>query len=112
MTDILKQFRLLWGLAPKGTLKYNKGKDLEAFISKALLSQREFIKEKIEGMRKKTFDYVAKPTISADFTAFGGRKIVAGKSYKATSSLSEEEIIYNQVLDDLLLSLSEEKGGI
>ena len=32
---ILKDFRLFWGLAPKGSLKYKKGKDLEKFIAEA-----------------------------------------------------------------------------
>ena len=30
--EIIKKFRLLWGVAPKGTLKYKKGKDIEAFL--------------------------------------------------------------------------------
>ena len=74
----------------------------KAFIRQLLEQKEREIVEKIEKTRKRTFTYMATPTIGADFTNVGGKKITAGKSYKATSSLSEEEIIYNQALDDII----------
>ena len=32
----VKEFWLLWGIAPKGSLKYKKGKEIEGFLVKSL----------------------------------------------------------------------------
>lgn len=29
----IQEFRLLWGIAPKGSLKYNKGLEIEQFLA-------------------------------------------------------------------------------
>jgi len=81
----------------------------EEKVNKIDLLYRKEIEKEIEGMMKKTFNYVAKPTISADLTAFGGKKITAGKSYRVKSSLSEEEITYNQALQDVIDLISHKK---
>ena len=33
---LIKDFRLLWGIAPEGSLKYEKGKHIEQFLLSAL----------------------------------------------------------------------------
>jgi hypothetical protein len=39
--ETIQKFRLLWGLAPTGTLKYQKGKEIEDFLREALIQERK-----------------------------------------------------------------------
>lgn len=41
--EVKKRFRLLWGLAPSDSLKYNKGKDIESFIIATLKEFGEYV---------------------------------------------------------------------
>lgn len=97
LSQLLPQPVYMWNDEARGNPKFVK-----SFIRQLLEQKEREIVEKIEKTRKRTFTYMATPTIGADFTNVGGKKITAGKSYKATSSLSEEEIIYNQALDDII----------
>lgn len=41
--NTIQQFRLLWGEAPQGSLKYKKGKEIEVFLKNALEEQKTAI---------------------------------------------------------------------
>lgn len=42
--EIIKEFWQLWGEAPVGSLKYKKGKSIEAFLTRAITDiQREMV---------------------------------------------------------------------
>ena len=43
----MEEWKLHWGLAPKGTLKYKKGKEIESFLSLALTRIEEETAEDI-----------------------------------------------------------------
>ena len=49
---VQKEFRLMWGIAPKDSLKGKRGKEVETFISKALEERDEVIVGMIKGIEK------------------------------------------------------------
>lgn len=36
---VIKDFRLSWGIAPRGSMKYKKGREIESFLRTALENQ-------------------------------------------------------------------------
>lgn len=83
--------------------------DIIGFITNSKASERQRCVDILDNMKHKTFKYMAMPSISADFTIMGGMKITAGVPFEATASLSEEEIVENELLDQAKHNLEQMK---
>ena len=86
-------------------------KNIKALLTtheqQAVEKQRTMFLSVLNGLRNETYEYEAMPEISADFSGMGGMKIEAGVPFKTQSTLTNEEILENSLLDRIIKFLEE-----
>ena len=85
-----ESFELHWGIAPEGTLKYDKGREFFKWHIKSLI---QFIDAEIERLRE-------------------GRKLPAEESWNNIFKTSDEVLAYNQAVSETISHLEDIKSKL
>ena len=85
-------------------IKNYAGEGNDKFVDKLVALFKQQMKE-IMPKKKTVYTYTGAAEINADFSNVGGKKIKVGDKTEFTTTLTDEELAFNEAIDQLLKNI-------